>query len=324
MRNAFQLQSYGALTHKDYVEHLADFWEVKCICNPDFQVSLFDFKSFFDIAVDDNSTGGLDDVDDEIENYLSYALQEIEQRLRQIGSDYYPFSIQGNSVVYNQATTSCYYEFLLFSSRLNMNVNRVQNGLNGPDLFEHFCAAAGKSYFGKGSESLVFGTAQKLSNVSSAKCATIFEKKVNELISFLGEGKRFKNRNGTSITKNDDKLDVVFVKPFNDSFDGNFIVFGQCKTGVNWRDHTKSLVPKDFTDAWFENSLAHEPKSAFFVADVILRDFNPFTTIQGSLFFSRFRILEYFDSSQLETTTQDEIRQWVQGAINTAKAIVEN
>lgn len=108
----------------------------------------------------------------------------------------------------------------------------------------------------------IFGTSNRGS-------VNAFRNKVDTLCNELGEGARFRNLNGGPVQAQDAGLDVVGWIPFLDATPGQLIVFGQCKTGTGWRNHTSGLDPARFNKLWMEAPFLVNPVRAYFVAEAV-------------------------------------------------------
>lgn len=217
--------------------------------------------------------------------------KEIQRRAESCGTGY-PFAISQHGHTLRRAfdpenTKHTIYQYLLLATRLNMGSSRVHGGFDGTAIFEELSAEVGRNYLGQRALSLVFGTA----NIFHS-----FPDKVNELCRQMGEGGAFVNRNEGPPTEQDGKLDIVAWKPFSDLLSGKLIVFGQCKTGTDYRDTLAQLQPDAYCKKWLRDQPVVTPVRAFFVAEALLRSrWHNFAADSG-LLFDRCRIVDYCDN----------------------------
>ncbi len=292
-------------TERAYKEEIADFWEIEALKQFGTPIS--------DISILKVISKGFDELQNEgllsEEDHLSERLEEVFAHIkdRQVFSNrQYPFKCNHASIQIDSLTNSSdyLYVFMLLATRFNMNSDRVQNEIDGTDLFEFISAEAIKNFFGHNSSSFVFGTGHRLS----------FEKKIAEFIAKVGEGEKFKNPDSNPPTKNDDGIDVVVWKEFADKRKGKLIGFGQCKTGTEWRDGIHKLKPGDFCKKWLYSSPVLTPLPIVFLTDTMNEEYNFISTQTEFLVFNRFRIMEYA-SFGLSNEIQDKIIIWVKEAL---------
>lgn len=297
---------------KAYKEEMADFWEIQAIRNPSVSVSNLQISKGLGKELDEINHNGIESEDDLLDNTLEDVLIELQKRQKYTANKY-PFNFGKFSLRFigDKKFNEIVYLFLLLCTRFNMKTNKIQNDIDGTLLFEKLCAFVAKKFFGKNSESFVFGTAEPGN----------FEAKVNDMISRIGEGDSFKNPNNNPPTKNDDSVDVVVWKEFADKRIGKLIAFGQCKTGTSsWRDDKFQLDPQRFCSRWFHQEPVHIPIRILFICDTMLENSNFYTDQQGFLVFNRFRILEYVDDT-LDVEIINDILSWVEGALITIDII---
>lgn len=275
------------------IHEIADFVEVECLKNK--IISAREIFSSIDKFDDHQYSGGVPE-DEELEPKLADVIDEIDRR-RKFCGEKYPFYIgsEGHVVKFNQAANETIrevYQFLLFTTRLDMKNHRKQNGSDGTLLFEKLAEFIGKHYLGERAESFLFGTACQESN---------FEKKITSLTKLMGEGGAFKSRIDTSPNiKKDDGLDVVVWKSFSDGNPGKLIGFGQCKTGTCWKDNLVFLRPDSFCKKWLKDQPTVDPIRLFFISESILRNRWYEHTAQGGVLFDRCRIMDYLPVKEIE------------------------
>lgn len=296
-----------------YREEIADFWEVESIRNPELSISQIDISRILSIELDELNHDGIDSEDDNLNdgnsnrNGLIDVFKELKQRTN-FCANKYPFNFGIQSIKICKEKNEFYkkiYLFLLLCARLNMQKQKIQNGIDATQLFENLCAHVAKNYFGNSSHSFVFGTANSGS----------FKDKVEYLIKNTGEGVKFKNPNNNPPTKKDDSVDIVVWKEFSDGKRGKLIGFGQCKTGTTtWRDGIYKLKPENFCSQWFLDEPIFNPIPIVFICDTLNEESNFYTSQKGFLFFNRFRILEYTDET-LDEKIKEDINTWLKGAL---------
>ena len=280
---------------------LADFAELKCwqnqrtskqeLISTMAQLDENDYE--FGVLEEDPSFPTLDQVFDEIGR-------------RQMDCDGgYPFRIDASGHVLYPATEDqdrfVFYKYLLLATRLNMNTQKVQAGLDGTKVFEHLAAQASKSYFGCRSEVLVFGSSVDTSN---------FRGRVDQLCEELNEGEGVSDRDPKISRQKDGKLDIVVWKPFADNLPGKLIAFGQCKTGSSY--DINDLRPEAFCEKWMRSTLPVKPLRLFLVAEALLRAGWTTLSADNGLQFDRCRIVEY--CKDIDRQLMDQITCWTHAA----------
>jgi len=285
-------------------EEVADFWEIEAIQNPDLFISQININKALSIGDDEIDNDGIESPEDEIDNKLEIAFQEITSRPN-FTNNKYPFVLKKYSIKLKEeeSTLKKIYQYLLLCTRFNMTEQKVQNGIDGTLLFEELCAYVATKYFGSKSESFVFGTA-----VGGG-----FEDKVKDLINKTGEGTGFKNPNSNPPTAKDFSIDVVSFINFADRRIGKLIAFGQCKTGTSWKNEIKRLKPEDFCKMWLIDHPVSTPLPLVFLTDTMHEDSNFYETQLGYIVFNRFRIIEYIEDD-IPDVIVEKIKTWLEGA----------
>lgn len=249
---------------------------------------------------DDNV--GCDDADDENYAELDEVMNEIERR-RDACQRGYPFSLELEGTVLRYTNSendhrADVYRYLLLSTRLNMTANKIHAEIDGTKLLEELAAGVLKCYLGMTrAKSIVFGTAAGGS----------FKEKINNLCRELGEGSGFKNLDA-KLNANDDKLDTVSWIPFSDTKPGQLIIFGQCKTGTNWRDSLAQLQPDVFVRRWIDGTLLITPIRAFCISEAADRGRWNGDALNGGILLDRCRLVDFCDS--LEADLHGRILAW--------------
>lgn len=233
---------------------------------------------------------------------------ELERRAEACACGY-PFSIGndgqsaqfiGDGVSDAQHAT---YAFLLLATRLDMNAERVHDGIDGTALFEELAAESARSYLGARSKSIVFGSAAQSGG---------FKAKVDDLCEQIGEGVGFSDSGGAGRRQKDGKLDVVAWTPFSDGLPGQLIVFGQCKTGTHFKDQLAQLQPDAFCNKWFLSQPALSPVRAFFVSEALPRPEWRNNAVDAGLLFDRCRIVDFISGAS--DGVLDKVRAWTAAA----------
>jgi len=286
---------------KASVEELTDYIECEVVRVRELYIR--DVFRQFAIQDDEEKIEGIEDSNDEwFDQKVNEVINQVLLRHKFTG-DKYPFELEGQILKIKANVPEVFsmlYIFLLLTTRLNMGNERIHDGLDGTQLFEHLSAKVAENYFGIRAESVVFGTATEGS----------FSEKIIDLISKIGEGVSFVNRGNGPITANDDKLDIVVWKNFKDESYSKLIGFGQCKTGTSWLIRGPStLNPQTFCQKWFSQQPTPIPMKLFFCSVYFgVNDYNKTSEAQG-IMFDRFRIMDYLPTP-LDKTLYKDIRAW--------------
>jgi hypothetical protein len=289
------------------VHELADFAEL--LAQQNGTVSIREILAYLGRVSENEPNEGIDDEDDIIAAMLDDVFGEISRR--SISCDIgYPFRLEMSGTVLRHNSTdetlrADVYRYLLLSTRLNMTLHKMQDGLDGTCLLEELSALVMRCYLGyERAKSFVFGTA-----VPGG-----FPSKVNMLCDELGEGGRFESIDPVPTRANDDKLDAVAWVPFTDSRGDQIVVFCQCKTGTNWKDVSTQLQPGAFLHRWTSaRRFILEPLRAFCISEAP----NPSRWIglatYAGLLFDRLRIIDFLDQADVDLHVR--IKRWNAGAI---------
>jgi hypothetical protein len=245
--------------------------------------------------------------EEELPKDIAAAFHEIERRSASC-SNGYPFTMDERGYVLRARRDVGYvkhitYKYLLLATRLNMSNNRVHSGVDGTVIFEKLSAEISRNYLGHRARSFVFSTAGNIGD---------FTARVNSLCQQLGEGGEFVNRNNALTTEQDGKLDVVVWKPFSDILPGKLIIFGQCKTGTDYRDTLTQLQPDAFGRKWLRDQPAVTPVRAFFVTEALLRSRSHNAAVDSGLLFDRCRIVDFCDG--ISGNILDNVATWTAAA----------
>ena len=195
------------------------------------------------------------------------------------------------------------YKYLLLATRLNMKDDREHAGIDGTALFEELSSEAARKYLGARAESIVFGTAAGKAD---------FPRKVNNLCKQIKEGDGYVNRGEDPPSEQDGKLDIVAWKHFKDRLPGKLIVFGQCKTGTNYKDELTQLQPDSFCRKWVRSPLILTPVRMFFVAEALSRSRWANTSYDAGLLFDRCRIVDFCDG--ISEDVLEKVKAWTEAA----------
>ena len=291
------------------IHELADFIETRCwidnIQRTHRGLSENEVVRYLVPTADNEINSGCDDDEDAIRDRVSEAMGEIGRRA-DICQDGYPFFQDYNGQILNLAPPRKgrqqkeVYLYLLLCTRLNMKNNREHASLDGTLLLEQLSGHVLQKYLGPDSKFMLFGTG----------AGGTFSSRVNDLCKKLGEGGTF--RGAGNVQAQDGGLDTVGWVPFADKRPGQLIVFGQCKTGTNWRDDTAKLRPSDFNKKWVCDPFVVDPLRAFFVAESIDPSRWRNAVIDAGILFDRCRLVEH--SRNLSPNTFADISKWTQEA----------
>lgn len=287
---------------------LADFFELLSIKQG--QASKSDVANHLGIVSDNLYNIGCDDDDDQIADLLDEVLIEIQRR-RDACNGGYPFDLNHTGTLLKyQGAEQAYsnhqklsYIYLLLSTRLNMNSSKTHNEIDGTVILEELASLVLRSYLGSRSLSINFGT-----SVSGG-----FAQKVNDLCRKIGEGGQHKIPPATTRYTQDGKLDTVGWIPFTDELAGKLVIFGQCKTGTNWKDSVTQLQPLQFIKKFMTGTYHLDPVRAFFVSESIDRSKWHDFTIDAGLLFDRCRIVDFCPS--LPDKSQEKVMRWTTSAL---------
>ena len=241
--------------------------------------------------------------EDDSENY-DCALSEVEDRYV-FSNGHYPFETSCKTIRIRTDVDSLVkdiYIFLLLSTRENMSIGRIADGIDGTALFEELCAAVLKNYFGENCCSFVFGTGRNDKDT--------FGNKVQKMLDSLKEGRMlFRHPDNDNDQQKDGKLDIVALIPFADSKKGQFIAFGQCKTGTNWRASISQLNPRAFCESYCSPPPGFTPVAVFMVAEAFEKNWENLQRSSNGILFDRLRIMNYLPQ-KIEEDLLSKIRKW--------------
>ena len=296
------------------VAEIADFAEVECLRRRGRSASVTHVSRVLGRETSSD--------DDDIHPVICDAFGDLASRVHECGPiGRYPYDLSENqNVIRLSRPSSRYsylYQYLLLSTRLNMNTQKVQAGEDSTELFELLCAEVAKNFFSTDlvpASSLVFGTGRYAKDRTDAQPIPKkgFARAIDELCRELGEGGGFQNHAGNErITAKDGRLDVVVWRGFRDGRVSRLIAMGQCKTGRNWKNAVDSLQPDNFLAKWVKTRPANVPLRMFFVTERVGTNWHNLA-VDAGLLFDRCRIMEYADHTSDDLHAR--IRAWVEGA----------
>ena len=233
---------------------------------------------------------------------------ELSDRISACGETRYPFTVTKESVASNDLASNSIYTFLLLLNKYGPDAGPNRN--EGAKLFEEVCAHALTRFLGgkEGhADAQVFGFPRRVSCDGFANALT-------SLCNRLGEGQGAKLR-PTTLDQKDGKLDVVGWKGFSDGRKGKLILFGQCATGVHWRDKKNELAPThDWCTKWMMDRPNIWPIRSFFVPHRVSSKEWFDTCTDAGLLFDRCRLTYYAEG--LLQPISDEIAAWCRYVID--------
>lgn len=267
---------------------LADFAEILCIDLG--SASKQEILAHLGKVGDNEFNSGIDDEEGKASDDLDDVMNELDRRQKACGSKAYPFALSRAGSVLTKGTAipptrALVYEYLLFSTRLDMKNNKVQAGIDGTHLLEEIAAVALKNYLGPvRSKTHVFGT----SNSGN------FKDKVDALCEALREGSHFRAKD-PRVIQQDGSLDAVAWTPFADARGGQLVMFAQCKTGTEWRNDATQLSPSAFIHSWMHDPLAHEPVRVYCISEACDSSRWYATGSLAGILFDRCRLVDFCD-----------------------------
>lgn len=284
------------------VHELADFAELLALQHN--SISVQEMLAYLGQIADNEYNEGADDEDDLNANALDEVMGEIDRRGQACGTGY-PFVLDLRGTVVRHRTTdnserADVYRYLLLSTRLNMTSEKVQAGIDGTALLEELAAVVLRCYLGpERAKSFVFGTA----------VAGGFQGKIQQLCEAIGEGGAFSNIDPGPADANDDKLDAVAWIPFSDGRAGKLVLFCQCKTGSNWKDHLTQLQPDVFLRRWTSTrGYLLNPVRVFCVSEAAQPSKWHGLAGYAGLLFDRLRVVDFL--GQVEVELMMRLRRW--------------
>lgn len=289
---------------QDPASIVADYIELQCILSKG-PVSAYTLRSLFSMSDDEIKNDGVESSDDFSIDTLEDGIKECEQRAS-FCSENYPFNVSSSSIEPHASDdlNKEIYQFLLLSTRLNMNTQSVQAGHDATQLFEELCAKVAAEYFGQHSRSIVFGTA----------VAGTFKDKVERVINKLHLTSSFRTPQGSTGRQKDAAVDVIVWIPFADKKDSQLIAIGQCKTGTHWEGMLTSMQPDVFFGSHFTGNPFADVERLFFVSESYGMDRWEERSRKAGIMFDRTRIMEFIPSN-LDAGLMKRITEWNQSAL---------
>ena len=300
--------------HASSVAEIGDFAEVECLRRRRRSASVTHISR---VLGRDTSSD-----DDEIHPVICDAFGDLASRAHECGpTGRYPYDLSDNQNVIRltrpSSRYSYLYQYLLLSTRLNMNTQKVQAGEDATELFELLCAQVARNFFSTDlmpASSVIFGTGRYAKGRANSQpiAKRGFARAIDELCRELGEGGGFLNHAGNNrITAKDGRLDVVVWRGFRDGRVSRVIGMGQCKTGRNWKNAVDSLQPEHFFAKWVKSRPANVPMRMFFVTERVRTNWHELA-VDAGLLFDRCRIMEY--AGHISDDLHARIRSWVESA----------
>ena len=202
------------------------------------------------------------------------------------------------------------YTFMLVASRADMDSQRKLENLDPAVLFEQLCADILLNFWGGKTDlsgSLVFGTARKKAAHNSA-----FHANIEHLCTQIGDGRGMK-AGAKTPGAGDGKLDIVVWRVFSDGRTGGLIGFGQCKTGIHWKEHLTKLQPGNFCRKYFNQPLIIEPVRVYMVPHRVDRSDWESHVGEGGLLLDRCRLVQY--GHDVSKGVFSNCRTWLHAAL---------
>ncbi len=284
----------------------ADYAEYLALING--KISLHDLVKTPLLVSDETVVSGINDATDRFNDKADEISIEINRR-KNILKDKYPFNAvqNGYSIHYDSvdANYNWIYRFLLLSTRMNMTKQKIQNGIDGTQVFERLSAVVAKEFFGNNTEVDILGTSK--AHVGG------FREKLLDLTKRMREGGSIHPNLG--FQPQDDNVDVILWKGFSDQLPSQVIAFGQCKTGTSWSDKLSELNTDAFCKTWFTRQPVITPLRMFFCAQYFPIEIWLPRANEAGLVFDRFRILDYLPQN-LEEELLASIKTWCAAILN--------
>lgn len=253
------------------------------------------------------------DTETETLQQFDEALSEIENR-KEYTNGNYPFFAETNIIKLNEEVPpqiKTIYTFLLLATRENMGSKRIAADIDGALLFEKLCAVVIRNFFGEKSQSLVFGTGSGITEN--------FQNKVERLLSELGEkGYQYRIPEYNRNREQDGKVDIVVFIPFSDKKKGQFLAFGQCKTGTSWHSSVTQMRPASFSCNYISPPFLFTPMAIFMVCESFYNNWEIISRDSGGLIFDRERIMEYLPEN-IDEELISQINEWNSAVIGREK-----
>ena len=296
----------GVPTSRTSAQDWADYAEYKALKKG--AIALLDLIKSPLLTTDELSVNGIEDDTDKFINKADEISTEIARRVS-ITRNQYPFELTNKDYtlkyIQNKNLYNLVYRFLLLSTRLNMTSDKLQNDIDGTQLFEKLSAEVAVSFFGTNANVDILGTSK--SDVGG------FREKLSHISKQIGEGGKIHQNEG--LRPQDDNIDVIVWKGFSDKQASQMIAFGQCKTGTSWQGRLSELNTEAFCKTWFSEQPVLTPLRMFFCAQYFPKEIWRPRANEAGLVFDRFRIIDYLPN-ELSTELKDNIESWCLKAEN--------
>lgn len=290
---------------QDSSQEWADYAEFRAIELK--HISLYTLVKGPKLIRDEINVNGIEDDSDSFQRKSEDIVTEISHRARLLG-ELYPFQLQDRdySIAYKGSGNFTYtvYLFLLMATRVNMTSHRVQGGVDGTKIFEALSAEVITQFLGRSSEAHVLGTSK--TDIGG------FRKKLAEISKKMREGGLI--HENPHYRPQDDTVDVIAWKKFNDDLSSQLIGFAQCKTGTSWRHRLSELNAQAFCNRWFSVQPVLLPIRMFFCAQYFPREIWYELATSAGLIFDRFRIIENLPV-ELSDELLKEIEIWTRSSL---------
>jgi len=296
----------GIPTLRSSAQEWADYTEYLALTKG--TISLHDVLKSPLLVSDETIVSGITDTTDRFNDKADEISIEINRR-KNISGSKYPFTAiqHGYTIQYevDDDNHNWVYRFLLLATRLNMSKEKVQNDIDGTQLFEMLSAVVAKEFFGKNTEADILGTSRN--DIGG------FREKLAQLTQRIGEGGAIIQNEG--FRPQDDNVDVIIWKGFSDKLPSKVIAFGQCKTGTSWEDRLSELNTDAFCRNWFSIQPVMTPMRMFFCAQYFPLDIWRVRANEAGLVFDRFRILDYLPDT-VEPELMANVKMWCSAILN--------
>ncbi len=303
------LQNMAALpTYGSAAETHADWMEFRALTSADDFASWVSHQRDLKVAGSLDADSGTARADEKLEQLVEDVIAELSDRRSHCGGDEsYPFVVHASGLEYVDRPASLAYRFQLLLTVFGHDA--APSVERGDRLFEDLAAEALFNYLGGGSgaQRSVFGFPRRL-------MPTNFREAVDTLCDSLGEGEGVQDVPEASGQK-DAYLDVVAWRHFPDRRLGKLIMFGQCATGLNWKDKYRDLQPQKWCRAWMRRMPMVDPVPAFFIPRRAEPAYWRRTSIYGGILFDRCRVAAFVADPEPEL--RKKLRSWIAEALAT-------
>lgn len=244
---------------------LADWMELLALILPDGNMSYGDLSSTlrrtgaYELNEENpESSGYLQD--ERIDEMCGEVFDELNRRAKSAGHGY-PFLVKRSVLELKPDSTWEDYVAYVFCLCLSYFGSVDEGKVYFPRrLFETLSKfAAGR---------FIDGEAVKLSPPRD-ELPTSFKEAINEVCLRIGEGRGYKvQRQDSTISPQDDRVDIIAWRHFTDQLPSKLILFGQCasnSTWERWRAKLSELQAREFCEQWMLDNPTPIPMKSFFV-----------------------------------------------------------